>query len=283
MDIVLLIILYLLQNYFPILGEIYLVIGIFGLLGVVWALEVILIAIGTVIIALMLLPRIYDRIVGLSVYHNIINENIINKDSESSEFGEYYDDKTRKVLLSNLIVGLYLFLTLIYVLNTVPSTFLNSPVNQTFSLHLSLIQTPKVPIQQPTAAFDLTLMLVPAFLLGLRVFANPTPIAVRLFIPSLNNKNFSEKELRYRVRVFKGEVISYFYSFIIGTAILFVFTFELSGIITQYDVITWFSPFKPEMDILSIIFFIVVEILIITCSTLLCEWYLKEAKPIDGI
>jgi len=269
-EILYLILLILLNQYFPIIGDTSVLIEVFGLLAIFWADIVLSMTISVLLIAILFLPRIYKRTRSLGIYHKLA--------SDSYPRGENYQEKTRKVLSSNIIVGFLLFCTMVYVLNSVPLTFLQPTVNETSTVDENIILN-----KLPTTAFTLTLISVPVFLLGIRVFANPTRIFVQYFLTFIDYQNSSDDELLKQVQNFKGEVLSFYYSFILGTLILFYFSFSLHVIMYNLDILSIFSPFFPKLDLYSIIFFVVCEVIVISITTLFGELYLKKYEPIDQI
>ena len=123
-------------------------------------------------------------------------------------------------------------------------------------------------------------MLVPSFLLSLRLLANPTRDWIKIIT---DNKDLSETEIQKRVRSFKDQVISFYFAFIAGTIVLLLLSLLLTGYMNNSIDLRLLEPFSPKMDIVLVIFFTVVEFLIITFTTLLGEWYLKHSPPIDQV
>jgi len=278
MDILTLIILFLLNQNIPLFHEILLILGIFGSLALVWLLILLFITIVTTFFAIMVLPIIYKSTCRLGMYHTLPSRSVCENNSK----------KLNAVLKENIIVGLFLFFTLIYIFNSVPSSFFENDncgaVNITLNQSPSTMPQGSIPQPVPNAAFSSTLILIPTFLLSLRLLANPTDDWITRI---LNCQNLSIEEIREKVRVFKDQVTSFFYSFIIGTLILvylsLCFTTVMIKINNVNDYYKVICPFIPKMDIYSLIFFSILEIFIVILTCMVGEWYLKNSPPIDQI
>lgn len=255
---------------------------VFGILAFFWTYIVIIITLSTTFFVILWVPRVYRSTCKLGIYHRLIERR--GNCENASQSGEYDIQKIWEVLKANFVVGLTLFVVLIYILNTVPSAFfinenccaLNATINQSQST------SPHIPLNRPISdiAFSTTLILIPTFLLTLRLLANPTHDWINFII---NCRNHSTEEIENKIRNFKDQVTSFYYSFIMGTMILvylaILFTAGYNNSV-DYRLI---SPFMPKMDIYSIFFFLFLEIVIILTTTLIGEWYLKIRPPIVQI
>jgi hypothetical protein len=141
-----------------------------------------------------------------------------------------------------------------------------------------------IPLPVQNAAFSSTLILIPTFLLSLRLMANPTYDWITSVI-KFQNRSYTE--IRDKVRYFKDQVTSFFYSFIIGTLILVYLSLCFTAIMLKInnvnDYYRLFCPFAPKMDFYSLIFFAILEIIIIIMTSMLGEWYLKNSPPFDQL
>jgi hypothetical protein len=259
----------------PILKEFFAVIIILGILAGVWLGIVIFFTFATVITAILWLPQIFKSVYNLGIYHPLVEQPAI-----FPCFGEYETEKFWKVLKANIVVGASLLVVLIYIFNTLPTSFfdvgscaINSTANQTF------VEKDQLDIKILNGAFALALIFIPSFLLSLRLFANPTPHWINFIIQT---EHRSTEEIRLKIRYFKDQVISYYYSFIVSTIVLLYFSMLLviyvnGGIVNS----CLLSPFLPKMDTIAIIFFLIVEFVAVIFTTLVGELYLKIFSPID--
>jgi hypothetical protein len=278
MDILTLILLYLLNQNVPIVHEILLILFVFGVLAITWALLLLIITGATTFFAIMVLPAIFKSTFRLGLYHSLPQEN----------HREYYSKKLNAVLKENFVVGICLFITLIYIFNSVPSSFFSNEscgaLNTTLNQSLPVASQSSIPLPVPTAALTATLVLIPTFLLSLRLLANPTEGWIRRVI---RFQNRSHTEIRDKVRYFKDQVTSFFYSFVIGTLILVYLSLCFTAIMLKInnvnDYYRLFCPFAPKMDFYSLIFFAILEIIIIIMTSMLGEWYLKNSPPFDQL
>ena len=172
-DIISIILIFLLSQYFPILHEFLTVVIALDVLSTLWIFLVVIFTLVLTFSVVLYLPKIYKITCGLGTYHKLIPRT--SGSTESSYFGEYDSEKIKEVFKANFVVGISLFLVLIYIFNSVPSSFFvhqNSEINQ--SINTSVPQKNSVAYIPSNAAFTSTLLLVPTFLLSLRLLANPT-------------------------------------------------------------------------------------------------------------
>lgn len=269
---------YHLSENVPIIHDFLTIIIAFGILAIFWLILLLFFTIATAFAALLWLPQIFKNVYNLGIYHPLVEKNITNK--TSPRFGEYDSEKLWKVLKANLVVGFSLFLVLMYIFNSFPTSFFNENLvtNQTTNQSRSSMDENPSNVKLSNGAFALTLLFVPTFLMSLRLFANPTQHWIKIIIMT---ENRSTDEIIRKIRYFKDQVISYYYSFIVGTVILFYFLISLvlyvNGGKVNFDLIT---PFIPKMDLFSIIFFVVLEIVAMIIITVLGEWYLKISPPV---
>lgn len=269
---------YHLSENVPIFHDFLSIIIAFGILAIFWLTLLLFFTIATAVSALLWLPQIFKNVYNLGIYHPLVEKNIKNKTSPL--FGEYDSEKIWKVLKANLVVGISLFLVLMYIFNSFPTSFFNENVvtNQTTNQSRSSMDENQTNVKLSNGAFALTLLFVPAFLLSLRLFANPTQHWIK-FIIRIENR--STDAIIRKIRYFKDQVISYYYSFILGTMILFYFLISLVLYVNGGKInLDLMAPFIPKMDFISIIFFVVIEILAMIIITVLGEWYLKISPPV---
>ena len=144
----------------PILKEFFAVIIILGILAGVWLGIVIFFTFATVITAILWLPQIFKSVYNLGIYHPLVEQPAI-----FPCFGEYETEKFWKVLKANIVVGASLLVVLIYIFNTLPTSFfdvgscaINSTANQTF------VEKDQLDIKILNGAFALALIFIPSFL-----------------------------------------------------------------------------------------------------------------------
>jgi len=278
LTIIIIILIYQFSQNLPLIHEILTVFIAFGILAIFWFDIVIFFTIATVFAAMIWFPSIFKIVYNLGIYHPLVERSKLKK----SPFDEYDSEKILKVLKANLVVGASLFLVLLYIFNSFPSSFFvseNNTINKSVNQSSPIKPVDDVNIRLTNGAFSLTMLFVPVFLLSLRLMANPTDAWIKFVIET---KNRSPNEIKNKVRYFKDQVISFYYSFIVGTAILFYFAILLGAYINgvSFDLLL---PFMPKMDFYSIIFFVVIEILAVISTTVLGEWILKVSSPIDQV
>ena len=255
------------------------------LIGVVMLL-ILVFSIFTAFLFFQYSPQIFKSISKIRLYHKLIPTKDI--DQEKCEFGEPIREKIRIVFILNFWISVPLFLTLLFLFNTFTTPTLQ-PQNATSPLDLP---------------FLLALSIVPAFLLSLRILANPTRRGIFTFDEAFSS-NFSDlmsyllnyskygkttqvigemisvNERINRIRSFKEQVISFYFSFV-GSALILLYLFILLQIEKTkgtFDPLSTFFPMDPIISILMI-FAGVLSILIVT---IIGELYLKWAEPIDQI
>jgi hypothetical protein len=262
---------------------------------------ILILAVLTTVVFIQYLPMIFDAISKLGHYHKIV----IHDDSEfpSCEYGESLLEKIWSVFKCNIVIAIPLFIVLLYIFN--PS--LSSSNNAISALsNTTANATNSSPVMNglslPDMSFILALCMVPAFLLSLRILVNPTYDGFITFENGMTS-NFSssvafvakiiqlrripdemtvlsENEERKKIRSYKEQIISFYFSFVGATLILF-FLFVFFQVIKtngSYDIT---AAFLPTMSPLAIVLMIVAEILAILCTTIVGEYYLKLAKPLD--
>lgn len=243
---------------------------------------IIFIASASTFTLLIWLPATFYIINNLGRYLPLLKKKDIC--SDSCQLGEFFWEKFRKILLANVFIGISLFVTLIFIFNTIPSIFLENPSNsilqnttiQIFSWNIPLTIT-QSSLSTSDVAFDLTLFVIPVFLLSLRLLANPRRDS-RFFI----FKNISKDEEVAKIRFFKEQIISFYFSFIATT--ITVFYLAICFTAGRYNVVAVLSvllSFWPKMDGFSLIILIVAEIASIIFLTWFGEKYLESHEPID--
>ncbi len=268
-----------------------------------------LVTIGILILALLFTvlfiqypPLIYNSIAKIGIYHQLVR-NEDTKD-EKSKFGELFWEKVWLVFKYNFWIAIPLFVTLLFLLNSfiitpIPSFGNVSEITSNISAHNNQNQNP-IDIR-----YFISLSIIPAFLLSLRLLANPTWNGVITFNQELesnfssllvNVKNLiykksafiesadliSDDERKKRVRAYKEQVISFYFSFVGSTLILFfLFIFlQIEQSKGNYDPL---SVFSPIMNPLATGLFFIAEAIAIFVVTTIGELYLIRADPIDQI
>ena len=164
---------YQLSQNIPIIHDIFLILAAFGFIAIFWICLVLFLTIVTVVTVMEWFPYIYLNTCKLGTYHRLIERK--NSFVQISHFGEYDTEKINAVLKANFWVGISLAIALIYILNSVPSSFFGSEnltMNITFVQSTTPMQSESTKDLLPNGAFTITLLLVPSFLLSLRLLAN---------------------------------------------------------------------------------------------------------------
>jgi len=223
-------------------GFLALIFTIIEVMGIV-SIAIVFLAVLVTLIFIQYPPLIFDSISKIGIYHKLIRKE--DTDSEKCKFGEKRFEKILMVFIHNFWIAIPLFLTLLFLFNTFTSSpipsipnALNYSVNsQNSSTH---IPSSANPIDMP---FFLSLSLVPAFLLSLRILANPTRKGVITFnagrfsefssslvfvIDLVRQRKIPEEipvssdaEIKKKIRGYKEQVISFYFSFVGSTLILF--------------------------------------------------------------
>ena len=280
-----------------------LIITIVGFIGIA-TIGILILAIFVTFLAIQYPPLFFDSISKIGIYHKLIRKGDTNY--EKCQFGETRSEKVLIVFWHNFWIALPLFLTLLFLFNT----FTSSPIpSMSIELNNSLNLT-NPPSQNPSSGnpidipYFLSLSLVPAFLLSLRILANPTRKGVITFevgrfsefssslvfvIDLIRKRKIPEElattsydEVKKKVRGYKEQVISFYFSFVGSSLILFfLFVFlQIEKTKGTYDLI---SAFSPMMNPVATVLLFVAEILAIFFVTLFGEMYLEWAEPIDQI
>jgi hypothetical protein len=152
---------------------------------------------------------------------------------------------------------------------------------QNFTINFSSwsipIQISQSQLSTADVAFNLTLYVIPAFLLSLRLLANPRRDS-KLFIFTNISK---DKEIN-RIRYFKDQVISLYFGFIATTIAIFYFAICFTAMkYSPIGVLMVLLSFTPDYTYYAVVFFIIVEIFSILIITIACEKYLEYFEPID--
>lgn len=272
----------------PIITPFIPIIEAFGILALVWIDLVLIITIAPVLVALIWIPQIYDCVFNLGIYHKIR----ANKSDSYSLCiaGEAFSQKIRKVIGANIIIIFSLYLALAYIYNSFQSaTMASCCVNQ------SIISTSTTSNNISDPVFIPILLSIPTLLLTLRILANPTrnwisdspklPGLLSFLSYDVYSKFSTPDSLTIKkIRFFKEQICSLYFSFIVGTLVLLYFSTIYSVFtIKNYNVIMLLETFNPKMDGYSIIFFIFSEVIVILITTIAGEMYLRRYEPIDQI
>ena len=256
-----------------------------GFIGSVMIL-ILVFSIVTAFLFIQYSPSIFYSISKIRLYHKVIPKEKI--DQEKCEFGETIIEKIGIVFILNSWISIPLFLTLLFLFNTFTTPSLQS-------------KGVSSPLDLP---FLLALSIVPAFLLSLRILSNPTRHGFFTFNEAFGS-NFSDlmshlinyfkygkktqvtgemisnAERINRIRSFKEQVISFYFSFV-GSALILLYLFiflEIQKTKGAFDPLSIFFPMDPIISILMIC----AEVLSIIIVTIIGEFYLQWAEPIDQI
>ncbi len=270
-------------SFLEILRDAVLILLVF--IGVV-VLVILVFSVITAFVFIQYSPSIFKSISKIRLYHKLIPRADISQ--EKCEFGETLKEKIGFVFILNFWISVPLFFTLLFLFNT-----FTSPLIQPQDVTSPLI----IP-------FLLALSIVPAFLLSLRILTNPTRRGFFTFDEAFGS-NFSDlmshllNYLKYgkttqvscemisdaeridRIRSFKEQVISFYFSFV-GSTLILLYLFVLLQIEKTkgtFDPLLIFFPLEPIITILMI----VAEVLSILIVTIIGELYLAWAEPIDQI
>ena len=255
---------------------------IFTFLGIQIVELILIIAVATTVTILIWLPKSFYVIFDLGRYLPLLKRK--SKSAESSNIGEYFDEKVYHIFKDNLFIAVSLFVTLIFLFNTLPSIFVEPSTNlllqnitiQIFDQSLP-IQVSQSRLSTADVAFNLTLYVIPAFLLSLRLLANPGKVS-KLF----NSPNISGEERTVKVRYFKDQIISLYFGFVATTIAIFYFAICFTAMkYSPIGVLMVVLSFKPDYTYIAVLFFIIVEIISILILTIFGEKYLERSDPID--
>jgi hypothetical protein len=264
-------------------------------------LMIVIFAFLTATIFIEYLPSIYNSVSKLGIYHRKIE----NKDKNSyiCEFGETRKEKMLIVFLYNIVIAIPLFIVLIFIFYSSIATVSVPVIDLNNSSNLSRLTNPaQSPFSLNDISFILSIFLIPGFLLSFRILVNPTFSGLVTFNSELKSvyssiyesidNVFHKKPFLYekpdsisdqnritRIRAYKEQVISFYFSFIGATLILFLL-FVLFQIIKTRGSFS-FEIFYPTMNPLGAIAILITELIAIGISTILGELYLECFEPID--
>ena len=263
------------------------ILKVFGILALVWIDLVLIITIAPLLVALIWVPQIYDSVFNLGIYHKISKNKPDSYPLCAS--GERFSKKIWKVFGANILIIFTLCLVLEYIYNSFQSaTNPSCCINQSIA-SISTLHNPIDPVFIPI------LLSIPTLLLTLRILANPTrnwitdspklPGLLSFLSYDVYSKSLTPDLLTIKkIRFFKDQICSFYFSFIVGTLVLLYFSIIYSVFsIPNYNIMVLIETFRPKMDLPSIIFFIFTEMIIIIITTIAGELYLKKYEPIDQI
>jgi hypothetical protein len=262
------------------LNEILAILAVFASLGVMLLDLHVMIAIALTVLIVLLLPISLRVVSSLGLYPPLLEKKEIVS-SDSSYHGEYLDDKFKRVLYANVFIGFFLFFGLIFLLNTLPSLFANIPgsaIMQNMTINISSYSIPiklsQSNLSTADIAFSLTLFLIPAFLLSLRILANPGRY---LFY----NRNISVENENKKVNSFKEQIISLYFGFLATTEIILYFAVCFTIMKYNPSAILYIAySFLPDYTPLAIFIFILIEVICIEILTWGGEEFLRRVPPL---
>jgi hypothetical protein len=158
------------------IADLFLDLSILSALCVLLFYIMIFIIIFTMITVFIWLPAIFYAVDSLGQYPPLLEK---KRSSKSTQKGDTFMEKYIKVIFANIIIGISLFITLIFTFNTLPQIFVEKPAYQNLSINIPytnfiypIPMTPSI-LSSTDIAFFLTLIVIPIFLHTLRVLANP--------------------------------------------------------------------------------------------------------------
>ncbi len=231
------------------------------------------------------IPRLFNTVNNLADYQPLIqNRSSLDGDclyynfNQSCTFGENFEQKVNNTFFANLGIAFSLYLTLTYIIYAVPTSLYDFSAissvkilfwDYTVPTYLSNISTSGI-------AFSVTFFMIPPILLSYRILANPT----RLWFHK-NNNAVGEIE-HNQIKFFKDQVISFYFSFIASTVI--VFYISILYLATKFGNsvdIRLILPFSTTMDLLTYVLMFLLEIVAIYTISYFEEKYFEKFKPID--
>lgn len=260
---------------FPILG-----LSIIGLF-------VLLLFIGVIVSLtwIFVLPILFDATNKLSEYSPLIkknfdlnNECIFEKNDDGCTYGEPFDQKVNNTFWANFGIAFSLYLTLTYIIYAIPTSFFDFSSIGSLNILLwnYIIPQSTTDVEVSYIAFILTFFMIPAFLISLRLLANPTRAWFH------KNNNISEDAENARIRSFKDQIISFYFSFIASTIIIFYLSILYLATKFKSSIdIRLLLPFSTSLDLLSYLLMIFLEIIAIYAISYCEEKYFEKFPPID--
>jgi hypothetical protein len=258
------------------------------LIGALLVLFILLLIIGSIAAATLVLwySKLYDTMNKLGEYLPLVKEEC-NIETEclydnlelKNIPGENFKQKVKKTFWANLGIAFSLYLTLTYLVYAVPTTLFDfSSIQSITILSIWKYDLPNIfaDISISRIAFLLTFFMIPAFLLSYRFLANPT----RLWYNK--NNNLSDETEFNQIKSFKESVISFYFSFIASTIILFYLS--ILYLAAKYNNpldIRLLVPFSTDMDLFAYFLMIFLEITAIYVISYCEEKYFEKFQPIQ--
>lgn len=273
--VVVIIFFYLIIDYFPRNEELVLStsINIFFLTFKIYPLLVL----SGIFIAFLftgILNMISNTVRKLTIYHRLID----GCDYDKVTFGETFRQKFWKVFSSNLIVATLLTFVIIFALFPYINDNYAEPVGEQILSSSDLI-------------FITIAILIPGFLLTLRILSNPTKQnnkkilkIIRISNPEIDEDTLqrSDNEKIKSIRDFKEKISSFYFS-LIGSSILILFILIYYNFLLMFFQPSKISFLNTKVPIWVFVGFLIAELITIFIITVIGEYYLKEMKPIDEI
>jgi len=230
-------------------------------------------------------PQLFNTINKLAEYLPLIKEEydldnycLYENFNENCSYGENFKKKVENTFWANFKIAFALYLTLTYIIYAVPDSLFDFSAINGIKI---LFWTYPVSHSQPNfsvsyIAFIITFFMIPAFLLSFRFLANPT----RLWFHK-NNHISRELELK-QINFFKEQVISFYFSFIASTIIIFYLSILYLATKYQNPIdIRLLLPFSTSMDLLAYFLMILLEVVVIYAISYCEEKYFEKFEPID--
>jgi hypothetical protein len=191
----------------------------------------------------------------LAIYHRLVDF--------PSPNGETRREKINKVFIINLKLSFCIVVTVIFLVNTI--------------IGLKNIGIPR----DVDYAYISSFIICPAYLLSLRLLANPVKIVSKIpFLNFLSRPNDGFEELKK----FKERMVSFYFSFIatIFFSLLFIYIFyALTQRTSPNEIILGIiNNFMPKFDLVILSLFVLVFLFILLATTTLGEYILDRYKVI---
>ncbi len=224
---------------------------LFGL----WTIEIIVSTFVIVMFSIFSLLAISQAISHIGIYHKLKNS--------VTGIGETFWTKVCKVFKWNLVLTFFLFFTIINIIQ--PST--------------DIVQRFPAFTQIDVASLCAT-MILPGYLLSLRLLANPGEWIINLPFKG----RFTQSEtISESAKIFKERILSFYFSLtgVVFMYILIKFLYEGVISVTSTDVFSsnFIAEYVPHLPILIIA--LIPYLIALALTTIVGELILKYAEPIE--
>jgi hypothetical protein len=226
---------------------------LFGL----WTIEIVASTFAIVVFSIFSLLAISQAISHIGIYHKLKNS--------VTGIGETFWTKVCKVFKWNFLLTIFIFFTIINIIQ--PSTD-------------SVQKFPS--FTQIDVAFLCATMIIPGYLLSLRLLANPGDWIINLPFKGrfTQSETFTES-----VKIFKERILSFYFS-LIGVVFMYIlikFLYEGVISVSNTDVFSsnFIADYIPHLPILIIA--LIPYLIALALTTIVGELILKYAEPIEQI